>query len=126
MRRSTVSRVLLAPWARVYGVKTGGSRVAMVGVVTGGFVGGVASGVWSANGRVLAAIGAGSASINRGIQSCIGRGTSSGSPDRMGFSYSGQHFGEAVIWAIMILQFSSRQAFNQSGQERTMSFQLSM
>ena len=42
-------------------------------------------------------------------------GGTSGSPNRIGVSGSRWHFEEAVIQAIMILQFSSRQALGQGG-----------
>lgn len=47
--------------ARVYGVKIGGSGVAMARGILGGFVGEVASGVQVVSGRVSAAAGVGSA-----------------------------------------------------------------
>lgn len=52
--------------AGAYGIKTGGSGMAKVKAISGGFVGGVALGVWAASGRVSAAVGAGSAGSSRG------------------------------------------------------------
>ena len=40
--------------------------MAKVKAISGGFVGGVALGVWAASGRVSAAVGAGSAGSSRG------------------------------------------------------------